>query len=131
MLSRVLSIGTLKLTLAPETNIDIPDSVKIFHSTYALIEDDYKDMSQKSEYGSISYINKTIHYLGSDDSEMVDTIVHELCHGICHYMDIARELPGDSEEGLVRKISVGLVTIMKDNPTLFIALQNVLNKEES
>jgi hypothetical protein len=61
------------------------------------------------EYAHIAYYSK------QKRSEIVNTILHELLHGVVYMFDInfrnSRE-----EEKVVRKIANGLHTVFKDNP---------------
>ncbi len=112
----------VEVTFGPAT--ELPDSIKIFHTIYALDEMDLSDFASDPKYGSITFSKKLIQYMASDDGNMVDTIIHEVLHGIIHHTGLTAEL-GDLEEKVVYQLAMGLATIMKDNPTLFPALQEI------
>jgi len=60
----------------------------------------------------------------------VDSIVHEVLHGIVAMFGINAKLTNDEEEYFVSTLATGIVTVMKDNPELFYALQEMLEDEE-
>ncbi len=61
------------------------------------------------ELGHIAYLSK------QKKSEIVNTILHEMLHGVVYMFDINfRNLR--EEERVVRKMANGLHTVLKDNP---------------
>lgn len=63
-------------------------------------------------------------YVRLNDAETADTILHEILHAIFYKMYVGK---GDDEEAVVSKLATGLVTVMKDNPELFKALQKLVD----
>lgn len=59
--------------------------------------------------------------------ELVNTILHEILHGVVYVFDVKFE-SGRAEEAAVRKIANGLVTLLKDNPALLEWLKKSLKK---
>lgn len=107
---------------------ELPDTVKILHTEFAMVEMDLSDYISDPCMGNISFQNKRMSYLGTDDSEMVDTIIHEINHGI--YKNMGMHIADNKdEEYIVSTFATGLTTVMKDNLQLFKALINILERE--
>lgn len=70
-----------------------------------------------------------INYLPMGGSETVDSIIHEILHGIVGMFNINFKLTHDEEEYIVATLSTGIVTVMKDNPDLFYSLQDMIEDE--
>ena len=68
-------------------------------------------------YGMIDY-NKQVIQLESlqPTKEMVDTIIHEIFHGIIKEYEIP--LDGRKEERFVRDLATGITEVLHDNPKL-------------
>jgi hypothetical protein len=111
------------------SNNYLPETVKIFHYTYNIIPEDFRDMAGHGKLGEINFHKNTIRYVETGGTETVDTFIHELLHGIWHAMDLDYGLADDVEEHLVLTLATGLTTIMVDNPKLFNSLQKMLEKD--
>jgi len=62
-------------------------------------------------------------------SELVNTIIHEMLHGVVYMFDINfRNLR--EEERVVRKMANGLHTVLKDNPQFLEWIIQNANKDE-
>lgn len=78
-------------------------------------------------YGAFMSAQGKIKYTKLDATETVDTIVHELLHGIFYAMQLKNayihlDPENELEEKLIRPLSTGLVTLMTDNPELMTRL---------
>ena len=104
----------------------LPKTIKIMHRNYSLVKETTKTLMTNQAYGMFKPIDGFITYV--DDvsySETVDTVIHEMLHALWMLFDHDKE----HEEHIVRTLSTGLTTVMRDNPKLFAALQETLNGE--
>ena len=108
----------------------IPSKVKVLHRDWKIIEKSIEDFAIDRKLGSANFIKAEIDFIDNGGSDPVDTIVHELTHVIYGMFDLGNggDETSDEEEHLVRTISTGIVTVMRDNPELFPALQDILNE---
>lgn len=113
----------------PTTDFGLPDGIKILHKVFKLRERDYKESFGNTRLAEIDFMASEINYLPLGGSETVDSIVHEVLHGIVSMFGINAKLSHDEEEYFVSTLATGLVTVMKDNPDLFYALQDMLEDE--
>lgn len=105
----------------------LPDSVKVLHRDFRLVEKSVTDFATDGKLGSANMVKAEIQFLDTNDTDTVDTLVHEVLHTICHMFDL--DFEGDvDEEHVVRAMSTGLVTIMRDNPGFFPTLQAILDE---
>lgn len=107
----------------------LPDEVKILHKIFTLRERDYKESFGTTRLAEIDFMQNEINYIPLGGSETVDSIVHEILHGIVGMFNINFKLTMDEEEYIVSTLATGLVTVMKDNPDLFYSLQDILEDE--
>ena len=98
--------------------------VKIGHKTYALKQSNV-GLTGEGLLGSIRYTEAVIEYRdNTTPSEVVDTIIHEILHGICRVQLYDAERA--NEEEIVTQVANGLTQVMKDNPKLFDQLRALL-----
>lgn len=120
---------TKAVAFTPEPEIDtiaLPETVKIMHKVFDLRERSYKESFGNTRLAEIDFMNNDINYLPLKGSESVDSIIHEILHGIFGVMQVDQHFTGDQEEYLVSALATGLTTVMVDNPDLFDALQDML-----
>lgn len=75
------------------------------------------------EDGHIAYYSK------QKKSEIVNTILHEMLHGVVYMFDINFRSLRD-EERVVRKLANGLHTVLKDNPQFIEWIMQNANKDD-
>jgi len=75
------------------------------------------------EDGHIAYYSK------QKKSEVVNTIIHELLHGVVYMFDINFRSLRD-EERVVRKMANGLHTVLKDNPQFLEWIMQNANRDD-
>lgn len=102
----------------------IPDTIKIFYINYNVTADKQRELYLAGHMGEIDYNAHEISYIDNGTSDTVDTIIHEILHGLYRFFDYGEDKR--DEEHLVSTLASGLTTVMKDNPTLFPALQRRL-----
>jgi len=120
---------TKAVVFTPEPEIDtiaLPETVKILHKVFDLRERDYKESFGNTRLAEIDFMHNDINYLPIQGSESVDSIIHEILHGIFGLMQIDQHYTHDQEEYIVSAMATGITTVMKDNPDLFDALQDML-----
>lgn len=110
---------------------DLPSVINFLHRRLRLSE--YTELEKESKYpqslGHADYNNAEIKYLRiGDDAEIADTIIHELLHFICHHFAAkpASTTP-EEEERTVTVFATGISTLMRQNPTLFQAFQEMFD----
>jgi hypothetical protein len=69
------------------------------------------------------------YYSKQKRSEIVNTILHEILHGVVYMFDINFRSARD-EERVVRKMANGLHTILKDNPHFLEWIMQNANRED-
>lgn len=88
------------------------EKVKIGCFTYEVVSVDIVNKFNPSK-GEIDYIKKIIKLDETmTESDRRETILHEVIHGIDHFLEI------ELEEEQVRKIGRGLAMVLLDNPNL-------------
>lgn len=104
----------------------LPTTIKVLHKEYDLVErTDPTDQLNEGTYGNHYPVLVKIEWIKHKKStENVDTILHELLHAIIYVLDF-KNLFKD-EENAVRKLALGLTTVMKDNKKLFEELLKML-----
>lgn len=102
----------------------LPKKVKILHRIFNMVEMDNAELIQNSIHGNINFVTGDIKYTHVRGNETVDTVVHEILHGLWNAFD----LPEEEEEHIITTLATGIVTVMDDNPTLFPTLQGMLTK---
>jgi hypothetical protein len=103
--------------------LNLPTKIRILHRDYELKKLPQDQQLSSPHQGEISFGRRQILYLDGPASEEVDTIVHECLHGLVHGFNLELD---EEEEKIVCVLATGLTTLMKDNPTLFPALQGML-----
>jgi hypothetical protein len=105
----------------------LPKKVRILHSWYDVDVTNHKYLKQMDRLGELNFTDKVISIAEQKPSELVDTFVHEVLHGIIHHMDVLNEEQKEElEEHLVLTMATGLTTFMMDNPFVFPQLQEIL-----
>lgn len=102
----------------------LPSSIKILHKDFDLEERSYEDFKTDNRLAEINFIKAKINYLPLPGTETVDSIIHEVLHGIWRMMDLEME---EEEEHIVTVLATGLTTVMRDNPDLFLKLQDMVD----
>jgi hypothetical protein len=69
------------------------------------------------------------YYSKQKRSEVVNTIIHELLHGVVYMFDINFRSLRD-EERVVRKMANGLHTVLKDNPQFLEWIMQNANRDD-
>jgi hypothetical protein len=110
---------------APPLNL-LPSSIRILHKKFALVERTPQQFMADNRLAEINFVEAEINYLPLPGTETVDSIVHEVLHGVWKMMDLGLE---DEEEHVVTALATGLTTVLRDNPTLFPKLQELVNKD--
>jgi hypothetical protein len=105
----------------------LPTEIKILHKTFSLHHRQWEESFGNGRLAEINFMNNEINYLPLSGSETVDSIVHELLHGVFHMFNSNAKLSEDEEEHIVSTLAIGIVTIMSDNPDLFPVLQDMLD----
>lgn len=102
----------------------LPETVKILHRTYTLTERTMKEQATSPGIAHIDTLSGEIKYMHTDATDTVDSVLHEVLHGLWYMFD----LDGDQEveEHVVKVLATGLTCVMKDNPVLFRKLQAML-----
>lgn len=101
----------------------LPSHIKILHRNYKLIERSMTDFAGDGKLGSANMVKAEIEFLDTGDSDVAETILHEALHVLWSMFDLGSK--DDNEEHVVRTLATGIVTVMKDNPSLFDTLQGL------
>lgn len=98
--------------------LKIPSKVKIGYSTFKIQSKNSKWKEKNDAVGLCTVDKSLIEYCAEQtESELVNTILHEILHAVIYIFDI--EFGSDSkEEYFVRKMTNGLHTLFVDNPEL-------------
>jgi hypothetical protein len=101
------------------TNITELDNIKIGYKIYRIISDtdaELKDDEGKGRYGYIDYVDKEIKlnkkYTDSDKDQKLNTILHEILHGL---NDMYKILPDEKEEEKISVLSNILTEFLIEN----------------
>lgn len=103
----------------------LPKFIRILHSTYKIDTSNELAMAAKGRLGEIMFDDRVISMTEQSPSDVVDTLIHEMLHGLCNAF--AMDMKIDLEERVVTSLATGLVTIMMDNPDLFPTLQAIVD----
>lgn len=104
----------------------LPDKIRILHRDYKVRERDAKEHITTNKLAEIDFVNGEISYVDLGGSEVVDSIIHEVLHGLFRAFDLTDDI--DEEEHLVSTLATGLTTVLRDNPDLFRELQKMVNE---
>jgi Zn-dependent peptidase ImmA (M78 family) len=106
------------------------NQIKILYANYELIPLEERQASLREIMGQFHSREQIIEYDSSlKNSEKVNTILHEIGHGICHTMGMKFKNE-DGEEDFVNTYTAGLVTVFKDNPNLLAWVLECLTSED-
>jgi len=97
-----------------------PDSIKIGAKTYELVVDQKNQRLHEhcNEFGHIDYDMRVISISTKFPNEQkLDSLVHEVVHGIGRHMELDTEW-GEKTENYVSRIANGLNMVLRDNPEL-------------
>jgi hypothetical protein len=117
-----MPVKTVELTVLDY----LPRSVKILHNHYQINADPEMGVVEKGHLGEILHKERKINVVQQGGSDLVDTLIHEILHGIHHLFDAGSD---EEEEHIVRVLATGITTVMKDNPDLFPTLQKILDQD--
>jgi len=85
------------------------------------------DGAKINAVGEIDMKNGHIRYVREKSgSETVDTIIHEIMHGVARMYGIFPD--PEIEEVVVSKMATGFTTVMTDNQPLFAAFLKLVNE---
>ena len=99
-------------------------SVKIGPFVYSI---EYTDNSIFEYAGMINFLEQKTYIRESlPNTGELDTIIHEVIHGIHHVMGLT---DGSSEEEFTRGGATGLLMVLRDNPDLLQFIIDVLEIE--
>jgi Zn-dependent peptidase ImmA (M78 family) len=91
-------------------------NIKVLYADYEVVPLDEKQANLREIFGQFHAKEQVIEYDSSlQNDEIVNTILHEVAHGICHTMGIKFN-NNEDEEHFVNTFTAGLVTVFKDNP---------------
>lgn len=116
----------IELQIDPTIEEHLPNKIKILHKEFNLRQRDFKESFGNARLAEIDFMANEINYLPIDNSEVVDSIIHEVLHGLCHMFQAGLE--PDVEERVVSVLATGLTTVMRDNPDLMYSLQDMLDE---
>lgn len=106
----------------------LPATVRILHSNYDINIHPQQVLKDRGHLGDIEYESRSINIVEQPATEIADTFIHELLHGLFHAFDLSHgDEDKDNEEHIVTVLATGLTTVMKDNPQLFGILQELAN----
>ena len=114
-----------KIEVQLEDQLALPESIKILHKVFDLRERQYHESFGNHRLAEINFLAEEINYLPVAKTETVDSIIHEVLHGLFAMFDL--KMSDDQEEHVVSALATGLTTVMKDNPDLFPALQDMVD----
>lgn len=96
-----------------------PKVIKIGAMDYKVVPlEKIEDEDGTQSWGEIEYNTYTIRVQKVQPSiaGAVDTLLHELLHGIWHETDLRGDIGVKLEERIVRNLSSGLIALFRDNP---------------
>ncbi len=97
---------------------DIPKKVKIGYADFD-IQARHKEWTARTKALGMCHPEKSLieYARNQNEEEMLNTIIHEILHGIVYHFDIPfRNIK--QEEAVIRKMANGLSNVFKDNPDL-------------
>jgi hypothetical protein len=108
----------------------IPKRIKIGYSNFKIIPRSKHWGIRNKAYGMCEPEDAKIQYNNNlKKDELVNTILHEVIHGIVYMYDIPFKNMKD-EESVVRKLANGLHTVFKDNPNFLEWIAQNSNKKD-
>lgn len=111
--------------------LKVPKKVKIGYSTFNIDSKDEAWKEKNRAVGMCKVDKSLIEYFNQQsDSEIVNTIIHEILHAIVYVFDIEFD-SAKKEECLVTKMANGIHTLMLDNPELLKWLLESCKKERA
>lgn len=105
--------------------------IKILYANYEVIPLEERQAQLREIFGQFHSKEQIIEYDSSlKNSEKVNTVLHEVAHGIVHTMGL--KFHNDNEEEVfVNSFTAGLVTVFRDNPNfLSWILESLMNEDE-
>jgi len=104
----------------------LPTKVKIIDVIYDIVYFDKPSevdvLGRESYWGCIDFWTKTIRVYRTEkfsDMEVMNTILHEIIHGICYKLQIDQIDKHADKEKIVHLLATGLNAVLNDNPELF------------
>lgn len=99
--------------------------VKIGYATFKIQHVSRKALGQ-TDFGELEYGTNVIRIFGQQSNEeLVNTLMHEIGHGICYIFNIQFKTPRE-EEDFIREYTNGIITVFRDNPKLLTFLKRNL-----
>ena len=96
--------------------------IKIGYKDYVFEAMDACELATSGDYASINHRTGKIKYDTSiDDIENLDSILHEVLHGI--YRQFGKDITAEEEEYCIKIFSFGLMGVFRDNPDLLVLMQ--------
>lgn len=99
------------------------DKIRILGVDYDVLVEDVVFLEGQACYGCIENDKAMIRLQRSNaPQKQVETVIHEILHGIIHGFDSAGQLgmSDELEERVVRTLARGLYQVVKDNGTEFL-----------
>lgn len=102
------------------------EKVKILYADYILVPVSDRDASKREIQGEFHSKEQEIDYdIGLAPTEKLNTIMHEVGHGVIHTMGISLK----EEEIVINSFTGGLITVFRDNRDLLKWIVSVLHPE--
>ena len=102
----------------------LPKKIKVMFRDYDICESTPVDqISHGAHYGMFMNAEGKILVGNVSPAENANTVLHEALHAIWRHMSMDKDI----EEHYVTLIANGLATLIRDNPKLFPAIQEMLN----
>jgi hypothetical protein len=117
-----------KKVVSTKNSVNLPASVRILHRDYKIVPFDHAEMvsDRDGSMGQYKKLKGEISYMRMESgSEMVDSILHEILHGLFSHFDV----DAANEEHIVATLGTGLTSVMRDNPALFKEMMVMVNKQ--
>lgn len=108
--------------------LKVPKKIKIGYSNFTISSTD-KDWKIKNKAVGLCAVEKSLieYCKEQSDSEIVNTIIHEILHAVIYIFDVEFDTV-KKEEYVVKKLANGLQTLLIDNPEFLSWLMQVCKK---
>lgn len=124
---------TTKKTASKNSKVPVrktPKRIKIGYLDFKLVPRSKKwSIKHKAVGMCVPEDAHIAYYSKQKKSEVVNTIIHELLHGVVYMFDINFRSLRD-EERVVRKMANGLHTVLKDNPQFLEWIMQNANRDD-
>lgn len=113
-----------------EIEMKMIKKIKIGYKDYEIAPMNAHQLGSTGHYASIDHRACSIIYDNSvDDAEIVDSIIHEVLHGI--YRQFGKDITMEEQEYFVGLFSSGLTVVFRDNPELLVLIQEAFKIKET